>query len=57
MKCITLFICAVIFSGAVQNSAAQSADPMKAWQDFMTPGEAHKKLAKEVGTWEAEVSQ
>jgi Protein of unknown function (DUF1579) len=57
MKKITLFICAVIITGIAQSLYAQSADPMKAWQDFMTPGEQHKKLAKEVGTWEAEVSQ
>lgn len=57
MKKITLLICAVILTGIAQNSSAQTADPMKAWQDYMTPGEPHKKLAKEVGTWEAEVSQ
>jgi hypothetical protein len=57
MKKITLFVCAVIVTGIAQNLYAQTADPMKAWQNFMTPGEQHKKLAKEVGTWEAEVSQ
>lgn len=36
---------------------AQEADPMKAWQDFMTPSAAHKRLAKEVGNWEGEVNQ
>jgi hypothetical protein len=29
----------------------------KAWQDFMTPGDMHKWMAKTNGTWEAEVSQ
>jgi hypothetical protein len=57
MKKITIFICAVIFSCTLQKSFAQNADPMKAWQDFMTPGENHKMLAKEVGTWEGEVTQ
>lgn len=57
MKQIILCICAVIITGTLQNACAQDADPMKAWQNFMTPGEHHKKLAKEVGTWEAEVSQ
>jgi Protein of unknown function (DUF1579) len=57
MKKITLLICAAIFFCTMQNSFAQTADPMKAWQDFMTPSENHKLLAKEVGTWEAEVSQ
>jgi Protein of unknown function (DUF1579) len=57
MKKTILFICAVIITGTLQNAFAQTADPMKAWQDYMTPGEHHKKLAKEVGTWEAEVTQ
>ncbi len=34
-----------------------SAAMMKAWQDFMTPGDMHKWMANHVGTWEAEVSQ
>lgn len=34
-----------------------SAAMMKAWQDFMTPGENHKWLEKTNGTWEAEVNQ
>jgi hypothetical protein len=57
MKKIAILICAVIFSCTLQKSFAQNADPMKAWQDFMTPGENHKILAKEVGTWEGEVTQ
>ncbi len=28
----------------------------KAWADYMTPGEAHKMLAKADGKWEAEIS-
>jgi Protein of unknown function (DUF1579) len=57
MKKFILCICAVIITGALQNGYAQSADPMKAWQDFMTPGSMHKWLEKTNGTWEAEVSQ
>jgi hypothetical protein len=34
-----------------------SAAMAKAWQNFMTPGENHKWLSKQTGTWEAEVSQ
>ncbi len=34
-----------------------SAAMMKAWQDFMTPGDNHKWLEKSNGTWEGEVSQ
>lgn len=34
-----------------------SAAMMKAWQDFMTPGDKHKWMEETNGTWEAEVSQ
>jgi hypothetical protein len=34
-----------------------SAAMMKAWQDFMTPGPMHQWMAKQAGTWEAEMSQ
>lgn len=34
-----------------------SAAMMKAWQDFMTPGDMHKWMATTNGTWEAEVNQ
>jgi hypothetical protein len=61
------FLISVFFSTIIlQNTFAQNAtasvsigegsDPSKAWQDFMTPNENHKRLSKEVGTWEAEVS-
>lgn len=43
-----------IFS--LQGVNAQSADPAKAMQEFMTPGAMHKWLSTHVGTWEAEVS-
>jgi hypothetical protein len=33
-----------------------SATMMKAWQDFMTPGDMHKWLAKWDGTWTGEVT-
>ena len=36
---------------------AQSTDPTKAWQEFMTPGAMHKWMASHAGTWEAEVTQ
>ncbi len=57
MKRIILILFTVITSVFLQNVNAQGADPMKAWQDFMTPGAMHQWLAKQVGTWEAEVSQ
>jgi hypothetical protein len=33
-----------------------SATAMKAWMDYATPGEPHKKLAAANGTWDAEVT-
>jgi hypothetical protein len=33
-----------------------SAAKMKAWQDFMTPGEMHKLLASLNGKWEGEIT-
>jgi hypothetical protein len=57
MKQTILFVCAVVITGALQNAYTQNADPMKAWQDFMTPGSMHKWMEKTNGTWEAEVSQ
>ena len=57
MKRIIIIVCTVILTGLFQNLTAQGTDPMKAWQDFMTPGPMHKWLASQVGTWEAEVSQ
>ncbi len=33
-----------------------SATMMKAWMDFMTPGDMHKWMAKSAGTWTGEVS-
>jgi hypothetical protein len=46
----------------VKADAAPAAMPdtaamNKAWQEFMTPGDMHKWIAKTNGTWEAEVSQ
>jgi hypothetical protein len=57
MKRITLLTCTIIVTAFLQTINAQSADPMKAWQDFMTPGPMHQWMSKHVGTWEAEISQ
>ncbi len=56
MKRIILIAFAVTASIFLQNLNAQGADPMKAWQDFMTPSAMHKWLAKHVGSWEADVT-
>lgn len=57
MKRIIIIVCTVLTTVLCQHAQAQNADPMKAWQEFMTPGAMHKWLAKQAGTWEAEVSQ
>ncbi len=35
---------------------AQTDTMMKAWQDYMTPGDVHKMIAKSDGKWNADVS-
>ncbi len=46
MKKITLLLfCSLSFTLFSQD------DPMKAWTDYMTPGEMHQWLAKSVGVW------
>lgn len=35
---------------------SQSEAKMKAWQAYMTPGENHKILAKDAGSWKTEMS-
>jgi hypothetical protein len=57
MRKINIFVFMLLFTTFTMQIKAQNADPMKAWQEFMTPSENHKQLAKEVGTWEGEVSQ
>jgi hypothetical protein len=37
-------------------SFAQTEAQQKAWEAYMTPGENHKTLAKDVGTWKTEMS-
>lgn len=47
-------------STAVKTETAEAAKPMdsaammKAWKDYMTPGDAHKTLAMDNGTWDCE---
>jgi Protein of unknown function (DUF1579) len=58
MKKIIFFVCTVVCcTTAMQVTAQTEADMMKAWQNFMTPGDMHKWMAKHTGTWEAEVKQ
>ena len=41
---------------AVGRAPAQDDAMMKAWEAYMTPGDVHKMMAKDDGTWNAEVS-
>jgi len=43
-------------TNAIVEEPMDSAAMMKAWEAYMTPGDAHKMLAKYNGTWDAEVS-
>jgi hypothetical protein len=56
MKRIVLTLCSILLLTTAGNLFAQSADEMKAWQEFMTPGAMHKWLAKYNGTWDVEMT-
>jgi len=49
---ITLFS----FSSYAQEMNQDMTPEMKAWMEYMTPGEMHKLLAKNVGTWESTIT-
>ena len=53
MKRMTTIICTIILLTTGKNINAQTADEMKAYMDFVTPGAMHKWLASFDGTWEA----
>jgi hypothetical protein len=55
MKKITLFICTLSVFG-ITKLDAQNQDQMKAWQDYMTPGDVHKMIASSDGTWNEEIT-
>jgi hypothetical protein len=56
MKRLTLTLCTIFLLTSAENLFAQSADEMKAWQNFMTPGDMHKWMAKLNGNWDVEMS-
>jgi hypothetical protein len=56
MKKITLFIFTIALLTTQSHSFAQSADDMKAWTDYMTPGPVHEMVAKSNGEWNEEIS-
>jgi len=56
MKKIALTICTVLLTAICFNVSAQSETEMKAWMEYMTPGDVHKMLAKSDGEWNEEIS-
>ncbi len=50
-----IFVLFVLFVPSV-SLLAQEQDMMKAWQEYMTPGEMHKILANNIGEWTAEIT-
>ena len=56
MKKITLMIIALLSATAFTKSYSQDDATMKAWQEYMTPGEVHKMLAESDGTWNEEIT-
>ena len=47
---------AVLILAVTGGVKAQDDAMMKAWQNYMTPGDVHKMIAKSDGKWNAEVS-
>lgn len=56
MKKLTLIVMALLFSAITLRVSAQDDAMMKAWQDYMTPGDIHKMIAKSDGKWDADVT-
>jgi hypothetical protein len=59
MKKITLIITAVFILASCAKIMAQTTsndESMKAWMNYMTPGEVHKMLAADDGEWNAEIT-
>lgn len=55
MKKLT-FILAALLMLAAGGARAQDDAMMKAWMAYMTPGDVHKMMAKDNGTWNAEIT-
>jgi len=56
MKRIALAICTVLVTVNFSDVSAQSEAEMKAWTEYMTPGDIHKMLAKSDGEWNEDMS-
>lgn len=56
MKKLAISASAVLFMINTFTASAQNQDQMKAWADYMTPGDVHKMIAKWDGTWKEDVT-
>lgn len=54
MKKIATLLCAFVLL-FICRTTAQSEAEMKAWENYMTPGDMHKMLAETVGNWNEEI--
>jgi hypothetical protein len=50
---LTLVVSALLLAAP---AAAQDAEEMAVWQEYMTPGEEHQKMAAEAGNWRQELT-
>lgn len=56
MKRIILTTCAVFIAAICSTVTAQSEAEMKAWMEYMTPGDFHKEMAKWDGEWNEDIT-
>jgi hypothetical protein len=56
MKKLAITATAILFVINCFTASAQTQDQMKAWTDYMTPGEVHKMMAKWDGKWKEDVT-
>jgi hypothetical protein len=56
MKKLIIAVCTITFICSFTSVNAQSEAEMKAWMDYMTPGEMHQLLAKDDGEWNEEIT-
>lgn len=56
MKHIRLIAAAVLCTAFFYSSNSQSAEQMKAWQEFMEPGAMHKMMAIWDGAWNLDIT-
>ncbi len=56
MKKVYIVLLVLTGLAPLKGSCQTEADLNKAWEAYMTPGEMHKMLADETGTWDCEMT-